>query len=183
MKKEISEITAMQEIDSCLSQLQPEEQLRVFNWISSKYKFGSSGKFITSPSSGISKMDNTLEDSGMHIKDFIAAKKPENNYEKIACVAFFLEKFRGMDSFKTVEITKGFQDARLNKMSNPAMFVAETARAYGYLTSIGSAKKGLTARGEALVNALPIRENVTAALTEFPFKKGGKKNVVKKKKK
>lgn len=39
-------------------------------------------------------------------KQFVSQKKPGNNYERVACLAYYLANYRDMPHFKTSDITK-----------------------------------------------------------------------------
>ncbi len=180
MTKKITELEALQSIDRLLSDLSQDEITRIFDWISSKYKTNNLKLGNIVPTDyAISKghlADNLLTQS---VKEFIALKKPENYYERIACLAYYLEKNKGTESFKTADITKINQEARLDKLPNPALYVSDATVSYGYLSSIGGGKKALSIRGEALVNALPDRDRVIEVLNEHTFKKRSKKSIKK----
>jgi|SRR5882724_7805619 len=172
MIKKMTEIEALKEIDRILSNLQEEEISRIFEWISSKYKINL--QKIGSPVISDRPLENN---SPLSVKEFITLKKPENFYERIACLAYYLEKYKGIENFKTADITKINQEARLDRLPNPALYVSDATISYGYLSSIGGGKKALSIRGEVLVNALPDRDKVINALLEHPFKRKIKKSI------
>jgi hypothetical protein len=59
--------------------------------------------------------------------------------------------------------------------------VADTTRTYGYLSNAGKGTKQITALGEAVVEALPNREAVAAAIVEHKPKKKKRRTATKKK--
>jgi hypothetical protein len=71
----------------------------------------------------------------------------------------------------TKDITKANSDARLSKLTNPAVFVKHATHTYGYLTPLGKRKFAISARGEAVVEALPDRTKVEEELAANPFGK------------
>ncbi len=162
-----NEIEALKDIDERLSKLPVDCQHRVLVWINAKYS-GGGRPLAMSPQKS---MEPNSGEFGS-IKDFIAAKKTNGYYERIACLAYYLEKVGGMtEGCKTADITKANNDARMLKIPNPSQYVSDAVKSYGYLTSIGNGRKALTAKGEALVEALPDREKVKAALAEHPAKR------------
>jgi hypothetical protein len=180
MSEKVTELEALLGIDKLLSNLEAEEVNRIFDWISSKYKISSKKLGNIVSSSDVQSKKQLSDDlSTISIKEFIALKKPENYYERIACLAYYLEKNKGAENFKTSDITKINQEARLDKLPNPALYVSDATVSYGYLSSIGGGKKALSIRGEALVNALPDRDRVNDALSERPFKRRTKKSIKK----
>lgn len=98
--------------------------------------------------------------AGMTIKQFIAAKRPENEYQRVACLAYYLAHASGTPRFKTKDITQANTDAAVSKLANPAARVNDATGKYGYLTAAGGGTKQLSAFGEQLVEALPDRDKV-----------------------
>jgi hypothetical protein len=113
-------------------------------------------------------------------KEFVTAKKPDSFYERVACLGYYLEKFENLSEFQTSDITRVNTDARLSKMTNPALFVKHAVHTYGYLTSLGGRKFALSGRGEAVVEALPDRAKVEQAHADHSFGKRAKKGRKKK---
>src|SRR5262249_41468868 len=108
-------------------------------------------------------------------KQFMAQKKPENNYERVACVAYYLTYFRDTPHFKTREINKTNTESA-HHFTNAAQFVADATKTYHYLSAAGGGKKQITTLGEAIVEALPDRAKVAEAAAEHqPSKKGPKR--------
>ena len=114
-------------------------------------------------------------------KAFMAAKHAKNDLERVACLAYFLTHHRETPSFKTSALTKLNVEAAGPKFSN----ISATARnaaasASGLLSAASGGNKQITARGEALVIALPDRDKVSAALAEHSTRKARKKRARKK---
>jgi len=171
--RDYSEVDAMRDIDAALAKLEPEEQKRVLDWASSKHQI----KMTVEKSSNESfpKSDSGNKQSFGDIKSFLSHKQPENFYERVACLVYYLDKFNGKPEVGTNDITKANTDARSSKLTNPAVFVKHATHTYGYLTSLGKRKFAISARGEAVVEALPDREQVEAAHLKFRFGKKGKR--------
>jgi hypothetical protein len=167
METNFTEFEILKELDEKFTTLDQDAQQRAIDWIIAKYK-------LTHNKENASKKNDTSnhsKSSELTLKDFILHKKPIGHYERIACIAFYLEKTKGMEGCKTVDITNANSEARQPKIPNTALYVNHTTNTYGYLISIGNAKKGISARGEALVDALPDREKVATALKEHSIKK------------
>lgn len=103
--------------------------------------------------------------SGMTPKQFLAAKKPTTDYERVACLGYYLTNARNTPHFKTADISKIATEAAY-KFSNPATSVHHASVTYKFLAPAGGGKKQMTALGEAVVEAMPDREKVKVALTE-----------------
>ncbi len=103
-------------------------------------------------------------------REFISQKRPESLVERVACLAFYLVRYRGINHFRTADIVALNTEAAAHRFGNPSRDVDNADRHNGYLVSAGNGKKQLTVRGEAVVEALPDRESVRAALKEHPHK-------------
>ena len=167
-----SEVDAMREVDAALGQLDPEAQQRVIQWATSKHRIKP-----LEPNEAVPPLQPTKGSAHRpnDIKSFLAEKRPEGFYERVACLVYYLEKFGGQTEVGTNDITKANSDARLPKMTNPAVFVKHSTHTYGYLISLGKRKFAISARGEAVVEALPDRERVEEAVRKFPFGKKTRK--------
>lgn len=98
-------------------------------------------------------------------KQFLVQKKPKNNYERVACLAYYITNYRDTPHFKTGDINK-LNTESAHHFTNPAVFVMHATSAYHYLTAAGGGKKQITPLGEAIVDALPDRAAVAAAIAE-----------------
>lgn len=174
MAKKINEHDALKVVDLQLEQLSPEERQRVFDWISMKYKITPPTASSSPPGLGAAVPKANLLSNGT-VKDFISLKKPDGYYERIACLAYYQEKHENKDGLKTVDIVQANTDAKQTKLPNPSMYVNHAAKTYGFLIPIGKGKKALSARGEAVVDALPDRAKVQTALTDHPLKRRNSK--------
>jgi hypothetical protein len=174
-----SEVDAMREIDAALSRLESDAQKRVMDWALSKHQITSkvnvSGSGVSSDSVGAKGQ------IPKDIKSFLAYKQPENFYERVACLVYHLEKFEDKTDVGTNDITQANSDARMSKLTNPAVFVKHATHTYGYLTSLGKRRFAISARGEAVVEALPDRAKVEEAHEKFRFGKKGKRKAKPKK--
>jgi hypothetical protein len=107
----------------------------------------------------------------MSPKDFVALKRPKTSAERIACLGFYLSECRGLHHFKTADIVSLNTEAAQSRMGNPARDMDNAERSSGYLASAGHGSKQISARGEALVRALPDREAAAAALKDHPVRR------------
>lgn len=103
-------------------------------------------------------------------KAFMATKRPISDVERITCLAYYLAHYKNIGQFKTVELTILNTQAAQPRFSNPTV-AARNAVQKEFLSLAGGAKKQITARGEALVEALPNRDKVKSALEEAPARK------------
>jgi hypothetical protein len=98
-------------------------------------------------------------------KQFVGQKKPDSNYERVACLAYYLTHNRDTPHFKTSDITK-LNTESAHHFSNPALFVRHATSTYRYLSAAGGGKKQITLLGEAIVEAMPDRTKVAEAIAE-----------------
>jgi hypothetical protein len=112
-----------------------------------------------------------IEDRGnLPPKTFMTAKRPSTDMERVACLAYYLTHTKRLTPFKTRDLIDLNMTAAQPKMSN-ASVAARNAVQHEYLSLAGAGKKQITARGEAIVRALPNRDNVKKALEEHPMRK------------
>lgn len=109
---------------------------------------------------GSASIQNPAQLAGITIKQFIKQKRPENLYQRVACLAYYLTHALQTAHFKTKDISKANTDAAVSKFSNAAVFVNDATNKYGYLSAAGRGNKQITAFGEEVVEALPDREKV-----------------------
>jgi hypothetical protein len=119
--------------------------------------------------------------SGLDPKQFIAQKKPTTQYERIACLAYYLTMGRQVTEFGTTEIAAINKEAAQQPIANLRQIVNDTTSKYGYLSAAGEGVKQITAVGEDVVKALPDREAVKAAIADHRPKKKRKRAAKKKK--
>src|SRR2546425_5217083 len=125
-----SEITAMQKTFEALSGLAPEEQQRVLAWAIDKLNLPVSAisSLQPGPKAGVLAASTAPVHDPTHLnpKAFMAAKKPVNLMERIACLAYLLTYHRQAPTFKTKDIVGMNKEAALPKISG-AIFKARDA--------------------------------------------------------
>jgi hypothetical protein len=114
------------------------------------------------------------------IKQFIATKRPDTQYERVACLAYYLTHHENTPEFKTVAITKANTSAAQPKLSNPSQIVNDATKTYGFLSAASKGMKQISVLGEAVVEALPDREAVKTAIANNRPRKKGKRATKKK---
>ncbi|WP_456686969.1 hypothetical protein, partial [Bradyrhizobium sp. P5_C11_2] len=118
--------------------------------------------------------------AGLNPKQFIAQKKPKTQYERIACLGYFLHAARQVTEFGAEEIKAINKEAAQQPILNLPTILGDTSSKYGYLSAAGGGNKQMTVRGDAVVEALPDREAVKAAIAEHRTSKKRKKRTTKK---
>ena len=165
------EVAAMQAALAALRELEQEEQGRVLDWLGDKLKITPPSHDIARgglPTSGIPSGAPSSGRGTVTPKAFLAQKKPATDVERITCLAYYLTHYRTTAHFKTKDLTALNKDAAQPKFSNAAFTARNATSQSQYLAQAGAGSKQITARGESLVEALPDREQVKAALEANP---------------
>ncbi|MBW5420626.1 hypothetical protein GKQ77_03450 [Streptomyces sp. BG9H] len=103
-------------------------------------------------------------------REFVSRKRPASNVERVACLAYYLDRYRSTPHFRTPDIVDLNTEAAGPKFGNPSRDMDNADRGSGFLVTAGKGTKQLSVRGEALVEALPDKDAVRAALREHPHR-------------
>jgi hypothetical protein len=116
-------------------------------------------------------------------KQFLKAKLPKTDVQRVACLAFYLTHARNQSRFDTEAITKLNTEALGTRLSNPSAAVNNAMNQNRFLAPVGQGNKQITGLGEDVVNALPDQEVVKAVIAAHrkPRKKTAKKAAAKNK--
>ena len=189
------ETRAMDTTFTALVDLQTDEQERVLAWLAQRLKItaptmgtggvGAAGTGAGTGAGAAAEKASVIKIAGTpgtnaHARSFMTQKKPGDQQERVACLAFYLTVHKDTPAFKTRNITQMNSDAGQANLSNVAQFMKNAVKAQ-YLSSAGKGMRQLTPRGEALVNALPDRAAVKQALADHPLSGRKKKGTGKKK--
>jgi restriction endonuclease Mrr len=161
-------VETLNDIIQKLSRLEDVERRRIMNSVAtffdddsspSKVHSGKMESIETSSADTQPRPTRPLfsEDRVPTAKDFLFAKQPKTDVERIACLAFYLTHFRDMPFFKTLDLGKLNTEAAQVKFSNTA-YATDNATKAGYLAPASRGLKQITAWGEQFVAALPDRE-------------------------
>lgn len=101
--------------------------------------------------------DDVLSFEAPSIKQFMHEKSPQTDVERVACLAFYLARYRGTLHIKTKDITELNKESAHRPFSNTA-FAVDNATKTGYLVPSIKGSKQISAYGERFVEALPDRE-------------------------
>jgi hypothetical protein len=105
------------------------------------------------------------DSEGQTPKQFMAQKKATNDYQRVACLAYYLANHRSTPQFKTIDITNLSREAAVH-ITNPSQAVGNATNIYRFLARAEGGKKQLSSLGESVVDALPDREKVKAVVAE-----------------
>jgi hypothetical protein len=144
-------ISAMQELDKGARE-RLLETVATFFGMSSRVTMGP-----RLPSAVVGRSTASFsEDRSQSPKEFLFAKKPVTDIERIACLAFYLTHYRDTPHFKTLDLSKLNTEAAQIKFSNAAQAV-DNATKSGLLVAATKGNKQISALGELYVQALPDR--------------------------
>ena len=88
-------------------------------------------------------------------KEFIKAKRPISEVQRVACLAYYLAHNKSQHQFKTKDLTLLNSTAGENELSNPSMTIGNAINHHGLLARAAGGNKRITNVGEAVVEALP----------------------------
>ena len=146
-----------------LEKLTPEDRALAIEMIARKLNVESVG--AGTPSGPASKQpasrSNLKEDSTP--REFMAAKRPSSDQDKVTCLAYYLHKFRNQLEFKPKELADINIEAGQRKLSNVSQSVGNASRP-GLLVSASGGNWQISPLGENYVEALPDMEAARAVL-------------------
>jgi len=96
-------------------------------------------------------------------KDFLLQKDPKTNVERVACLAYYLTRYRDMKHFRTLDLSKINTEAAQPKFANTTYSLTNALRS-GLIVPGPGGLRQLGALGEQFVNALPDRDAALAIL-------------------
>ena len=155
-----------------LLQLDPYGRLRVYRTVGTFFGFEDSYPKVDKnvdnrvPTT-ISREPNFLSSEELTPKEFLLHKQPNTNVERVACLAYYLARYRNIQQFATIDISKLNTEAAQTKLSNASSAVAEAARG-GYLAAAEKGMKQLSAQGERYVETLPDRDAAKKVKPQTP---------------
>ncbi|MET4922131.1 hypothetical protein P3L51_07150 [Streptomyces sp. PSRA5] len=172
-----AELKAMHALFEMLSPLGNQARNRAVRWLLDVLEMDSrdlqsdlpESVHVNFPPGGSSFPQKGVEDTPTP-RSFMSQKKPNSLVERIACLAYYLSTYRDTPHFKTSDLVSLNTEAAAPKFGNPSRDSDNADRQNGYLVTAGRGLKQITPRGEAVVQALPDREAVSAALRENPYR-------------
>jgi hypothetical protein len=173
----VKELDAMKTALTALEPLTDDGRLRALGWLADA--LGVNPAWSVSVRQPASLGQDAVKHAGdingvtadiaqMTPKQFMALKRPVTDVERIACLAYYLTHARATLHFKTSDLTALNIEAAGLRFSNAAQASNNAMNQNGYLAQAGKGSRQITPRGEAVVEAMPDREAVNAALADFP---------------
>lgn len=175
-----NDLEILNQILAAFRNLEADSQERMLNTVATFLGLNSRHSLSMSPGpvnhtvAASSQESLFSEDRSISPKQFMFEKQPKTDVEKVACLAYYLTHYRGVQHFKTLDISKLNTEAAQVKFANAAVAVDNAAKR-GYLAPASKGSKQLTALAEQYVLALPDRERArTIAESARPRRKARK---------
>ena len=169
------ELTALGVVLEALEPLKEDKRLFVLRTTMDRLGIDSAAAGIRiSPAAPLTSSINSQPGTpiaGISAKEFMKAKQPSTDVQRIACLAYYLTHNRNTTHFKTLDLTRLNTEAAGGSFSNPAVAVMHATSSYGYLAAAGGGKKQITALGEDIVTALPDQEQVKSIVAQSKSRK------------
>ena len=172
---EVPAATVLREVVGRLERLNQEDRARVIAAVMTFFRVSPPAQQHTRPgpttldaqsaraSSGLPRFS---DDRNQPPKEFLLAKAPGSDVERVACLAFYLAHYRSTATFTTADISVLNTEAAQSKFANPSQAIKNADRA-GLVTYAGNGTRQLSAAGEQFVMALPDREAATELLKKY----------------
>jgi hypothetical protein len=170
----LAELTAMRTAYEALAVLEESPRRRAVEWLIDSLGLRDLRTGM-SVSQGAVTAEHSEDAQGRTIdvpnpREFMSGKKPQSHVERIACLAYYLARYRDVQHFKTPDISDINIEAAGQKFGNLSRDIDNADRSSGYIVTAVKGAKQLTPRGEAIVDALPDREAVKLALRDHPYR-------------
>ena len=160
--------------------LDPYSRLRVYRTIGTFFGFEASfpkvdQKVDNRTSANISREPIFSSPEEPTPKEFLLQKQPKTDVERVACLAYYLARYRKIEAFKTIDISKLNTEAAQTKLTNASNTVNDAIKA-GFLAAANKDMRRLSAQGEQYVEALPDRD-AAKTVKPKPSKRSRRRNL------
>jgi len=167
-----TELKAMQEALKALFPLDEGGRQRAVTWLAGTLGVapgGVGGPTLPGGAGGPTLPDGQPGDLGA-ARQFLAAKRPTTDVERVTCLAYYLTHASNTPHFKTKELIDLNTQAAGPKISNPSQATGNAKDRNGYLADAAGGNRQITPLGEAVVLAMPDRDAVAKAIANGPTK-------------
>lgn len=159
-------LKAIEAIVKALEKLEQEDRQEVANFALKQAGVLKHAGVDGSETDGVGT-NRGVDNVNVSIDRFVSGKKPLDQYQRVAVLAYYLKYKEKIDEFKNKQLTDADIKARQPKrIINMADVIAKARARYGFLTKgRGPATQQLTTLGEDVVRALPD-QSVVKQLTD-----------------
>jgi len=168
-----ADAAALQRIIAELSALKVEDRRRIIETVTTFFGFGTirDESHNRPPQAAILPTPNrqfqfSEPEENPSAKVFMLQKAPRTDIERVACLAYYLARYRETPHFKTKDISAINTESAHRAFSNASVAVDNAAKAGLLVPSIKGCKQ-LSAGGEQFVEALPDRDAAQEAFSRI----------------
>lgn len=176
----LGEAEVLQRVIAEFSKLSPTARVRLFSTVSTFFGISTEtmGRAEATQQTAPAPLRHPMQFQFSELDDispkqFLHEKSPSTDVERVACLAYYLAKYRATPHFKTNDITSLNTEAAQRRFSNTAVAV-DNATKSGYLVPSVKGCKQLSAAGEHFVDALPDREAAKSVMARNRPSKSGR---------
>jgi hypothetical protein len=168
-----AELSAFTKVAAAIQDLDPSVRPRFFRTLATFFGLESEVPVSrpTTTSRASNQSSSFSEDRSLGPKEFMRAKIPQTDIERVISLAYYLTHYRGTPHFKTLDLSKLNTEAAQIKFSNAAQAVDNATKA-GLLVPATKGQKQISALGELYVQALPDRQAARDAVSQARPKRG-----------
>lgn len=120
--------------------------------------------------------EQNFSDNDVDIKTFLRSKNPENKYQQLAVLAFYLRKYQDIQVVDKKIIEEANRRALGRTIDNISLALNDAKQKYNFFGTYSGGKKNLLAYGEDIVNALPDQQKVKELMKSVRGRKKHLKN-------
>jgi hypothetical protein len=163
------ELEALKDILARIATMEPDARKRILQTVSTFFNLNGPTQSLPATPPHQPRLGGVLGSENrpfsdrqeLSPKEFLLAKEPRTDVERVAVLAFYLTHYRGMHHFKTIDISALNTEAAQTKFSNAALSVNNATLA-GFIVPATKGFKQLSALGEQYVQVLPDRDAAKA---------------------
>lgn len=173
------ELEALGKVFSALESLEPLARMRVLAAVRPLLGIGSDQ--AVQPGIGIGALNRASPGAKQAQQtsafEFVNSKRPNDNFQRLACIAYFMEHREGVPTFTTSSMKKAYTSAMQPDIDDMGRTLSDATLRAGYFVPIDKKTKRLSARGASVVEALPDQEVVKRVLKETakPARRSGRR--------
>jgi len=155
------DLKVLNEVLAAFGRLKPDRREKILSIVATYYgvKAPEAISVLAAPHHGDATRSEPSfsEDRSISPKQFMLEKQPKTDVERVACLAYYLTHYRGIQNFNALDVSKLNTEAAQVKFADASVALANATK-LNYLAPAGKGAKQLSALGEQFVLALPDRD-------------------------
>jgi len=166
-------LATIKTIVTALEKITPEERNSVIDFVCKEIGVDRSSQ----PTGADVSLKGEIPGPKVDIDKFVKEKKPADQYQRVAVLAYYLKHFESTDEFKNKEIASANLRARQSRIGNLADVISKADTRYHFLTKgIAIGTRQLSTHGEEVVEAMPDQEKIKTLIKSFKTRKPRRKS-------